>query len=93
MPWSKENFGIEQNELEDLICEVKEKLDEALTTKKIEEDAKRNATSEISKMASSASTLPNLRSKSDFFPWIKIWEEISPFLSSDVTKINVIKAS
>ena len=62
MPWSKENFGIEQSELEDLICEVKEKLDEALTTKKIEEDAKRNATSEIS----------NLRSKSDFLPWIKI---------------------
>ena len=44
MPWSKENFGIEQNELEDLICKVKEKLDEALKTKKIEEDAKRNAT-------------------------------------------------
>ena len=93
MPWTKETFGIEMDAFEELIIDIKDKLEEATTNKKIEEDQKRNTTNEIAKMASSASSLPYLRGKSDFLPWIKIWEEIAPFLSSEITKINLIKTS
>ena len=93
MPWTKETFGIEMDAFEELIIDIKDKLEEATTNKKIEEDQKRNTTNEIAKMASSASSLPYLRGKSDFLPWIKVWEEIAPFLSSEITKINLIKTS